>query len=76
MASEGAGVVAFPVMTLVLNIRSCVARDFSLMVHACGKVSISMSFLVNYLFLGRNVCSLIYNFMDGNQIGIFRVALL
>ncbi len=36
--SEGGGAVAFPVMTLALNIDSSVARDFSLMCQSCGKL--------------------------------------
>ena len=37
MTSEGGGAVAFPVMTLALNISPGVARDFSLMIQSCGK---------------------------------------
>ena len=37
MTSEGGGAVAFPVMTLALNISPAVARDFSLMIQSCGK---------------------------------------
>ena len=37
MTSEGGGAVAFPVMTLALNITPAVARDFSLMIQSCGK---------------------------------------
>lgn len=36
MTSEGGGAVAFPVMTLLLNIDTKVARDFSLMIQSCG----------------------------------------
>ena len=36
MTSEGGGAVAFPVMTLALNIKPTVARDFSLMIQSCG----------------------------------------
>ena len=36
MTSEGGGAVAFPVMTLALHISPSVARDFSLMIQACG----------------------------------------
>jgi len=36
MTSEGGGAVAYPVMTLALQISSGVARDFSLMIQACG----------------------------------------
>ena len=37
MTSEGGGAVAFPVMTLALNIPPPVARDFSLMIQSCGE---------------------------------------
>ena len=37
MTSEGGGAVAFPVMTLALQIKPTVARDFSLMIQSCGK---------------------------------------
>ncbi|VDK27682.1 unnamed protein product [Gongylonema pulchrum] len=36
MTTEGGGAVAFPVMTLALNITPVVARDFSLMIQSCG----------------------------------------
>jgi len=36
MTSEGGGAVAFPVMTLALNVAPSVARDFSLMIQSCG----------------------------------------
>uniref|UniRef100_A0A915Q7V1 Sulfite exporter TauE/SafE family protein n=1 Tax=Setaria digitata TaxID=48799 RepID=A0A915Q7V1_9BILA len=36
MTTEGGGAVAFPVMTLALNISPTVARDFSLMIQSCG----------------------------------------
>ncbi|VDN01802.1 unnamed protein product [Thelazia callipaeda] len=36
MTTEGGGAVAFPVMTLALNINPTVARDFSLMIQSCG----------------------------------------
>ncbi|KAK0394842.1 hypothetical protein QR680_000962 [Steinernema hermaphroditum] len=39
MTSEGGGAVAFPVMTLLLNIDSSTARDFSLMIQSCGMTS-------------------------------------
>ena len=38
MTSEGGGAVAFPVMTLALEIPPSVARDFSLMIQSCGKI--------------------------------------
>lgn len=34
--SEGGGAVAFPVMTLLLQLAPSVARDFSLMIQSCG----------------------------------------
>ena len=37
MTSEGGGAVAFPVMTLALQIPPAIARDFSLMIQSCGK---------------------------------------
>ena len=36
MTSEGGGSVAFPIMTLALNISPAIARDFSLMIQSCG----------------------------------------
>ncbi|CAH1778846.1 unnamed protein product, partial [Owenia fusiformis] len=41
MTSVGGGVVAFPVMTLVLNVTPNIARDFSLMVQSCGMTAAS-----------------------------------
>lgn len=43
--SEGGGAVAFPVMTLVLDIPPAVARDFSLMCQSIGMTSASLSIL-------------------------------
>ncbi|KAK2192747.1 hypothetical protein NP493_23g01011 [Ridgeia piscesae] len=43
MTSEGGGAVAFPVMTLVLGVHPSVARDFSVMVQACGMTAASLS---------------------------------
>ena len=40
MTSEGGGAVAFPVMTLALKVCPRVARDFSLMIQSCGKISL------------------------------------
>lgn len=42
MTTEGGGAVAFPVMTLALNISPVVARDFSFMIQSCG-----ISFQIN-----------------------------
>lgn len=39
MTSEGGGAVAFPVMTLALNISPAVARDFSLMIQSVGMIA-------------------------------------
>ena len=36
MTSVGGGAVAFPVMTLVLNVDASVARDFSLLIQGTG----------------------------------------
>uniref|UniRef100_A0A915BQS8 Membrane transporter protein n=1 Tax=Parascaris univalens TaxID=6257 RepID=A0A915BQS8_PARUN len=36
MTTEGGGAIAFPVMTIALNIDPIVARDFSLMIQSCG----------------------------------------
>ena len=47
MTSEGGGAVAFPVMTLLLEIKPEVARDFSLMVQSVGK-------FLNKLSKGQN----------------------
>jgi len=41
--SEGGGAVAFPVMTLLLNLDSKVARDFSFMIQSCGMTSASFA---------------------------------
>jgi uncharacterized membrane protein YfcA len=45
MTSEGGGAVAFPVMTLVLKIAPGVARDFSMMIQACGMTCAAASIL-------------------------------
>ncbi|KAI0232990.1 hypothetical protein LSAT2_016771 [Lamellibrachia satsuma] len=46
MTSEGGGAVAFPVMTLVLGVHPSVARDFSVMVQACGMTAASLSIIL------------------------------
>ena len=56
MTSEGGGAVAFPVMTLALGIQPSIARDFSLMIQSCGKISYGS---VKYLILEN----LHYNFL-------------
>lgn len=43
MTSEGGGAIAFPVMTLALNVAPAVARDFSLMIQACGMTAAAFS---------------------------------
>jgi hypothetical protein len=43
MTTEGGGAVAFPVMTLALNVEPTVARDFSLMIQSCGDRRVSDS---------------------------------
>lgn len=45
MTSEGGGAVAFPVMTLALNIAPGVARDFSLMIQSCGMAAASFTII-------------------------------
>lgn len=45
MTSDGGGAVAFPVMTLALNIAPGVARDFSLMIQSCGMAAASFTIL-------------------------------
>lgn len=37
MTSEGGGAVAFPVMTLLLQIDPITARDFSLIIQSAGE---------------------------------------
>ncbi|KHN76209.1 hypothetical protein Tcan_02999 [Toxocara canis] len=43
MTTEGGGAVAFPVMTIALNISPVVARDFSLMIQSCGLTAASFT---------------------------------
>jgi uncharacterized membrane protein YfcA len=43
--SEGGGAVAFPVMTLAMDISPSVARDFSLMIQSVGMVAASITIL-------------------------------
>ncbi|KAI6194642.1 hypothetical protein M3Y96_01146300 [Aphelenchoides besseyi] len=43
--SEGGGAVAFPVMTLLLNVPPIVARDFSLMIQSTGMAASSFTIL-------------------------------
>ena len=45
MTSEGGGVVAFPVMTLVLSISPTIAKDFSIMIQAFGMTCAALSIL-------------------------------
>ena len=74
MTSEGGGAVAFPVMTLALQIPPAIARDFSLMIQSCGKGSI---FKVNHLAIHlltsqsfRYDCCCLHHFLDANQTGV------
>ena len=43
--SEAGGAIAFPVMTLVFSIKPSVARDFSMMLQACGLAAASIVIL-------------------------------
>uniref|UniRef100_A0A1I8EHL3 Membrane transporter protein n=3 Tax=Wuchereria bancrofti TaxID=6293 RepID=A0A1I8EHL3_WUCBA len=43
MTTEGGGAIAFPVMTLALNISPIVARDFSFMIQSCGLTAASFT---------------------------------
>ncbi|XP_064644275.1 uncharacterized protein LOC135498055 [Lineus longissimus] len=45
MTSEGGGSVAFPVMTLVLNVNPTIARDFSLMIQSFGMTCAAFSII-------------------------------
>ena len=55
--SEGGGVVAFPVMTLVLHIQPSIARDFSLMTQSCGKDSMLFNEPLYHSFKSQNTPS-------------------
>lgn len=44
--SEGGGAVAFPVMTLLFDIKPTVARDFSLMIQSVGMTSAAVTILM------------------------------
>ena len=78
MTSEGGGAVAFPVMTLALGIPPAVARDFSLMIQSCGKLSIyhpTNPFLPSFPSF-RYDCSCLHHFLDANQTGVaFHIAM-
>ena len=43
--SVGGGAVAFPVMTLVLDVAPAVARDFSMMIQTVGMVAATFTIL-------------------------------
>ncbi len=45
--SEGGGAVAFPVMTLLFNIKPAVARDFSLMIQSVGMTAAAVAIFQN-----------------------------
>uniref|UniRef100_A0A915BS72 Membrane transporter protein n=1 Tax=Parascaris univalens TaxID=6257 RepID=A0A915BS72_PARUN len=49
MTTEGGGAIAFPVMTIALNIDPIVARDFSLMIQSCGMFHCLISLQPNSL---------------------------
>ncbi len=67
MTSEGGGAVAFPVMTLALGIHPEVARDFSLMIQSCGKISVKCILLfVKMKIFNRHVSSIFYHFLDAD----------
>ena len=68
MTSEGGGAVAFPVMTLALNIKPTVARDFSLMIQSCGIYHEERE-CVQHDSNPRNDCGSFHNILDANQTG-------
>ena len=45
--SEGGGAVAFPVMTLLFDIKPAVARDFSLMIQSVGMTAAAIAIFQN-----------------------------
>lgn len=61
--SEGGGSIAFPVMTLGLNISPIIARDFSFMIQSVGMSSASFSILFMYLKLEYK--SIVYSSLGG-----------
>jgi len=51
--SEGGGAVAFPVMTLVFNIKPHVARDFSLMIQSVGMIAAAVTIILTRVPIER-----------------------
>jgi len=51
--SEGGGAVAFPVMTLVFNIKPHVARDFSLMIQSVGMIAATVAIMLTRVPIER-----------------------
>eukprot|EP00007_Cunea_sp_BSH-02190019_P001303 CAMPEP_0174241822 /NCGR_PEP_ID=MMETSP0417-20130205/25057_1 /TAXON_ID=242541 /ORGANISM="Mayorella sp, Strain BSH-02190019" /LENGTH=432 /DNA_ID=CAMNT_0015321125 /DNA_START=137 /DNA_END=1432 /DNA_ORIENTATION=+ len=62
-SSEGGGAIAFPVMTLILNVNPLVARDFSIMIQSFGMTS--ASFLILYLRIRVEYRALIWSTLGG-----------
>ncbi|KAI6232745.1 hypothetical protein M3Y99_00999100 [Aphelenchoides fujianensis] len=55
--SEGGGAVAFPVMTLLLELEPSIARDFSLMIQSCGMAASGMTLSAFFsVILGVQFC--------------------
>ena len=65
--SEGGGAVAFPVMTLLFDIKPAVARDFSLMIQAVGMTAAGITILYTRIPVERH--ALIWGSLGG-AIGI------
>ncbi|KAM3720676.1 Serine/threonine-protein kinase-like protein [Dirofilaria immitis] len=51
MTTEGGGAIAFPVMTLAMNISPIVARDFSFMIQSCGLTAASFTIFFNGILI-------------------------
>ncbi len=65
--SEGGGAVAFPVMTLLFDIKPAVARDFSLMIQAVGMTAAGITILFTRIPVERH--ALVWGSLGG-AIGI------
>lgn len=52
--SEGGGAVAFPVMTLVFNIKPAVARDFALLIQSVGMTAAGLTIWLNRVPIVRD----------------------
>ena len=63
MTSEGGGAVAFPVMTLAFDITPTIARDFSLMIQACGMTCATLAIL--YMRVQLEWLSLVFSSLGG-----------